>query len=97
MNCKPGDLACIVRVPKCEAPIEAALRDQLVGKFVHCVSLGRGDTGALDVWVVRDAVRLELPCRWGTLKIDLMAIEDFCLQPVRGVPVHDEQLDEVPA
>jgi hypothetical protein len=95
MNCKPGDLACIVRVPACEPSIDMPLREQLIGKFVRCVSLELGTTGVLDVWKIREPIRIELPVGNFMLKIDLAAIEDFCLQPVRGVPVHDEQLDEV--
>ncbi|RKE35265.1 hypothetical protein B0G76_1326 [Paraburkholderia sp. BL23I1N1] len=99
MNCKPGDLACVVRVPQSEPHIEAILREQLIGKFVRVVRLTVGSEGALDAWKILEPVRITLPAGrgTGTMIIDLFGIEDSVLQPVRGVPVHDEQLDEVPA
>lgn len=92
MNCKPGDLACIVRIWTGEPFVEAQLRTQLIGRFVRVVRLVSPAT--LEI-----AEPISVAIRVGSQTVDfiLKGIEDFALQPVRGLPVHDEQLDEVPA
>ncbi|WP_454825376.1 hypothetical protein [Paraburkholderia xenovorans] len=94
MNCKLGDMACVVRIPDCAPDVKAALEAQLVGRFVRCVALA---TECAASWLIETPIALAVPCWPTTVEMTLTAIEDFCLQPVRGVPVHDEQLDEVTA
>ena len=94
MNCKPGDLACVVRMVECDPSLEAALRAQLIGKFVRCVSLVPGEP---EMWRIADPIPIELPVGWLPRHVNVISLGDEILQPVRGVPVHDEQLDEVPA
>lgn len=94
MNCKPGDLACVIRVPPCEPEMTAILSQQLIGKIVRVIAL----TGSLvPTWQLQEPVALILPAGRVTLHISLMAIADSMLQPIGGGRVHDEQLDEVPA
>jgi hypothetical protein len=87
MNCKPGDLAIVIRglthpSPNLGRVVEVLSRladHQSLGPVWHCksrhamkVRTPRGDELAAQFWV---------PDAW--------------LRPVSGLPVHDEQLDEV--
>lgn len=86
MNCKPGDLAYIVA-------------GQSVGAIVEVV---KGATPYEDgpAWECKS--RHELPCaKPGELFSDRVAnrfrVRDSWLRPISGVPVNDEQRDEVTA
>lgn len=83
MNCKPGDLAYIVR----------AVNHEMVGRIVLVVEWSEFFGG----WVCE--VQGDVPSYMKAL-IALGAptwTYDDWLRPIGGVPVHDEQHDEVPA
>ncbi|WP_321904413.1 hypothetical protein [Paraburkholderia tropica] len=92
MNCKPGDLACIVRIWTGEPFVEAQLRTQLIGRFVRVVRLVSPST-----WEIAEPIRVTIRIGSQAVEFVLKGIEDFALQPVRGLPVHDVQADEVSA
>ena len=83
MNCKPGDMAYVVRSED---------KSQL-GVVVECLHLV-SPHGTL--WSVR--VRGGHACvMTGLPLVDTALIDDSCLHPISGVPVEDEVKDEVPA
>lgn len=97
MNCKPGELACVVRLPEnCTPELRPALQEQLLGRVVRVVAL---DPFATETWTVAEPFTLYLPiaCVAGLFPVALGGIEDHLLQPIRGVPVCEEKRDEVPA
>jgi len=85
MNCKPGDLAVTVGM------VEAANNGVIV-QVLSCV----GQDPAGPVWHIKHRVPMLVDCGphagcWVTHG----DIHDVNLRPISGVPVHDEQLDEV--
>lgn len=87
MNCKPGDLAYL----------SSDCVDEGVIVEVLAPVVGRPDE--LPAWHCRS--RTPIACITERTKKELMAteiaIEDRYLRPISGVPVEDEQHDEVPA
>lgn len=92
MNCQPNDLACIVRIWTGDPFVEAQLRAQLIGRFVRVVRLVSPAT-----WEIAEPIRVTIRLGSQAVEFVLLGMEDFALQPVRGLPVHDEQLEEVTA
>ncbi|HIE4431949.1 TPA: hypothetical protein ACXM9H_002956 [Burkholderia multivorans] len=85
MNCKPGDLAVMVRS---EIP-ENIGRIFEVLSFDHATSVFSGPT-----WNVR-TVR---PAKYGDGRMGTEGTaQDCCLRPISGVPVTDDVEDEVTA
>jgi len=92
MNCKPGDLAYVVR----------SLTPSEIGLVVRVVEPARRWTEIVGepCWnieftgsrLVRDAYSDK-----DVLVSGEACIKDSLLRPISGVPVHDEQLDEVMA
>jgi hypothetical protein len=94
MNCKPGDLACVVRLPECEPVLRAALQEQVLGRVVRVVALA---SHAPETWTLAEPFTVDLPISWlaKPFKFELAGLEDNLLQPIRGVPVREEKRDEV--
>jgi len=90
MNCKPGDLAIVMRnlPPDSNDAVGAHALRAMVGKVVHCRELANEIE-----WRI-DPVRIDIGLPFD---ITVYAIGDMYLVPVGGVPLHDEQHDEVPA
>ncbi|MBB6320564.1 hypothetical protein [Paraburkholderia tropica] len=95
MNCKPGDLAIVTYTRNGE----------LVGCVVE-VLRGWGEFGELGyLWTIRmpRALQLYVPtgadakCGIPSRVSTDSQFPDAWLRPVSGLPVHDEQLDEVTA
>lgn len=89
MNCKPGDLAYLL----------ASFRDENVGRVVQVVRRA-GDHWLMGpMWVARACGPLPTVDYGGRPSGDHATAEcpDAWLRPISGVPVHDEQRDEVPA
>lgn len=88
MNCKPGDLAYIVK----------SATGASVGRVVEVVkSHGIGPNGP--DWNVRTREPFKVVMRDGSgiKKSKNFLMPDAWLRPISGVPVHDERRDEVPA
>lgn len=84
MNCRPGDLAIIVRV----GPATGAH----LGKIVRVLTLTEGFTG-LPAWRFES----DRPLYRTDWHKPLEFVEDHCLRPIRGLPKsddinHDEEL-----
>ena len=96
MNCKPGDLAIIVGVAsKCGAIVNVVKgaplsRFELPDGRPHVACLP-GD------WVIKFQRAVPCPTMRGMILSEWAVIADSKLRPISGVPVHDEQRDEVPA
>lgn len=90
MNCKPGDLAYITR-----ATANAA---EAVGVVVEVMQRGR-DIDGMPAWHVQVPDRFVVSNRLTGRKAfkNRLNVPDAWLRPISGVPVHDEQHDEVPA
>ncbi|MBN3851982.1 hypothetical protein G3N59_01190 [Paraburkholderia sp. Ac-20340] len=89
MNCKPPCMALIV---KSDFPELLGLPVDVPGETVDYPNLGF-------CWVVR--LPRPMPCwdfdRQCDILHDVIAVPDYCLRQITGLPVHDEQLDEVTA
>jgi hypothetical protein len=86
VNCKPGDLAYIIRS---EIP-------ENVGAVVEVLRLDAEQSieSGEPVWWTRSPA----PTMHSNGVIDYDGVvEDSRLRPISGVPVHDEERDEVPA
>ncbi|WP_321968863.1 hypothetical protein [Paraburkholderia tropica] len=92
MNCKPGDLACIVRVVTGDPVVEAQLRPLLIGRFVRVVQLVSAET-----WELEEPISVSIRIGSVHAQFTLIGLEDHALQAIRGVPVHYVQADEVAA
>ncbi|WP_213761791.1 hypothetical protein [Caballeronia sp. dw_19] len=97
MNCKPDELACVVRLPEVEdADLRVALQEQVLGRVVRVVAL---IPQTADTWLLADPFTLKLPIAplEHSFDFQVTGLEDHLLQPIRGVPVCEEKRDEVPA
>ena len=92
MNCKPGDLAYVV--------VPAGFERTLHGRIVEVGVDGECDLGTFPppgvaAWLCR------FPTPWFCQKrgmwVSVCWLIDSWLRPISGVPVHDEQPDEVAA
>lgn len=98
MNCKPGDLAYIVR---------ARVTPELSGRIVEILRLHVdaaefivGNRYAINPigWLVRSTTPLPTRDVKGQLSwVSQRVVADYILRPISGVPVHDEEHDEVTA
>lgn len=88
MNCKPGDLAYIVRSPVPEA----------LGAIVEVVERGR-DIDGLPAWHVRVSNRYVITDRRTGRQAyrNMVNTPDAWLRPITGVPLGVDVGDEVPA
>lgn len=88
MNCKPGDLAIVAHQSE-EAPN--------LGRIVEVVEW-RGEYNGWALWLVRCSTPMNTRRRdtGKPGKAFQGLIPDAWLRPISGVPVHDEQRDEVP-
>jgi hypothetical protein len=82
MNCKPGDLAIVVRCP------DEAYE---IGKIVTC--LRREDFLGVPAWRIDPPLRTVTKGDW---MVEGSWIEDACLRPIRDNPGKDETLDWCP-
>lgn len=89
VNCKPGDLAIVVRADGAPAAI---------GRVVEVLRLAP-DVDGLPAWVVQfRGVGVVRNKESGALTLGVDAdCPDAWLRPISGVPVQDEQRDEVAA
>lgn len=89
MNCKPGDLAYLVK----------AMRDENVGRVVEVLYRIEDDLLMGPMWKTRACVRLPTTTYGGTPNGMRTTADcpDWWLRPISGVPVEDEQYDEVKA
>ncbi|WP_349609110.1 hypothetical protein [Cupriavidus sp. DF5525] len=87
MNCKPGDLAIVVRAEGAPAA---------VGKVVEVLRSAPNVNG-LPAWVVQfQGVGIVRNKKSGALTLGVDAdCPDAWLRPISGVPLHDEERDEV--
>lgn len=88
MNCKLGDLAYIIGAENAGAVVEVIVCDEYwssVEGVPFCVVESRSPLHAMDL----DGNPTTMTRRG--------SIADSRLRPISGVPVHDEQLDEVTA
>ena len=88
MNCRPGDLAYVSR----------DFGSGATGVVVEV--LYRSDTSyGAPAWVVQFSEGIEVTCRFSGRVIphNQVRVPDACLRPISGVPVHDEEHDEVTA
>jgi hypothetical protein len=87
MNCKPGDLAYIVRADGVP---------QAIGAVVEVVQKGR-DVESMPAWHVQVSERYTVSDkRTGKAAYrNRVNIPDAWLRPISGVPVEDERCDEV--
>lgn len=100
MNCKPGDLAIIVKsnkIPSVVGRIVKVVAPVTRGRFEHAevgwINLDH------DCWEIRfiGAIGV-LPLLGGGSRDSWIAFApDFALKPIGGMPVHEEQPDEVTA
>lgn len=84
MNCKPGDLAVVVRTHPDE-------RQAAIGKIVRIVSLAPTHQAA---WTVDPPVTVP----WCGRRVTLQHVEDAALRPIRdpGDDARDETLEWLP-
>ncbi|WP_156545811.1 hypothetical protein [Cupriavidus sp. D384] len=87
MNCKPGDMAIVLRADGAPASI---------GRIVEVIEVAP-DIDGQPAWVVRfQGVGVCKNKETGELTLDTDAdCPDAWLRPISGVPVEDEQHDEV--
>lgn len=91
MNCKPGNLAFIARLP---ANLQYC-REQLMGAVVRVTQLKSIDP---PLWAIEKPLQLHAgDIGFSDLKINLTAVEDQYLTPIDGVPLDEEQSEEVTA
>lgn len=89
MNCKPGDLAYIVAGLKTPSPN--------LGKVVEIVRYAGEDVFGAE-WEVRSQSAVQTRDGFGNSHMSReFFAPDAWLRPISGVPVHDEQHDEVTA
>lgn len=87
MNCKPPCMAVVI---KSDFPELIGLPVDVPGESVDHPVLGF-------CWVVR--LQRPMLC-WDFLRQcntydDVLAVPDYCLRPITGLPLHDDRLDEV--
>jgi hypothetical protein len=95
MNCKPGDLAVVIR--------DQLLKDAVVvrsGQLVKVVRLTEANVGAGHVWQIEEPIRfvITLPLPFGlavAMSGEVLGIDDSELRPIRGNEVTDEQVREL--
>lgn len=88
MNCKPGDLAIIVR---------SRFAPENIGRIVEVMRRRNGERAGPQ-WLVRSD--RDLVERWENGWVRLVRQRfylDVCLRPISGVPVTDDVKDEVTA
>ena len=97
MNCKPGDLAIVVR----DGPYIGTLVAVLYAAPAHSFSLpdGHGHMACeADEWVVELLGRkLRAPCEHGSRMTRYCSARDSSLRPLRGVPETERVEDEITA
>lgn len=86
MNCKPGDLAYIVK----------SARTDHIGMVVHVEGAAADSTIDRPTWIITFSGVI-LSVSTGAPLMGKAKIEDRCLRPISGVPVHDEEHNEVAA
>lgn len=96
MNCKPGDVAIVVGAEKGDDHTGVATR-MCLGRIVRVVVLY-----ADGVWDFEEPIELgRVAFKYGGMEasadIVMLGMHDRFLRPISGVPVHDEQHDEVTA
>lgn len=90
LNCKPGDLAIIVSVPRSTSPrIVAAIEAKALGRIVRCLTLARSNDGLSACWRITEPFSVLTPVG----AIDFFGIADKDLRPIRDPG--DDAVDEV--
>jgi hypothetical protein len=88
MNCKPGDLAYIVK----------SILPENIGRIVEVVRLLYLDSPDGPVWIVRGSTPLARSAFRGAIRLEGSAERPFIdawLRPISGVPVCDDVKDEI--
>lgn len=88
MNCKPGDLAFIVRVSKHHGLAQPAI-DRLLGLVVKCISVDSDE-----VWDI-DPKRFNGETSTYRYTAELLRIADEYLRPIRPGDPDDESVTEI--
>lgn len=90
MNCKPGDLAYIVRT--------TSNAEEALGVVVEVVTRGR-DIDGMPSWHVQVPDRFTISHRLTGRESfkNRLNVPDAWLRPISGIPIHDEQHEEVRA
>jgi hypothetical protein len=98
MNCKPGDLAVICRA---KAPLAGRIVQVLKAAPIGMDFLlpdGVMQNATSYEWVCYFPTPVDVPMSIGGSRLTHYAcVPDWRLRPISGVPIHDEQHDEVPA
>lgn len=92
MNCKPGDLAMIVRNIEGGSPYQREVYALLIGRTVRVLQAGPNGFG-FDTWSIEEPICVVFRRRG----IRFVGVEDHTLMPISGIPVTDDVKDEVPA
>ncbi|NYT68784.1 hypothetical protein [Pusillimonas noertemannii] len=79
MNCKPGDMAVVVRIGECPTPVHEAVMRAVIGRIVTVVSLY--DRQGAATWAIKEPFWLNIR---GVGKTLVTGIDDSVLQPIRG-------------
>lgn len=79
MNCKPGDMAVVVRVGECPTPFHEAVMRAVIGRVVTVVSMH--ERKGLPTWGIKEPFWLTVR---GIGKIHVVGLDDAVLQPIRG-------------
>ncbi len=94
MNCKPGNLAFISRLPPQTVNL-AFLRDQLLGAVVRVTELKSVEP---PIWAIEKPLLIHVEgFERFDVNLHLTAVEDQYLTPIDGVPLDEEVIDEVTA
>jgi hypothetical protein len=89
MNCKPGDLAIVIRGLTHPSPN--------VGRVVEVVSRFADHEVLGCCWRCKSTQAMKVRTPRGDAHATEFWVPDAWLRPVSGLPMHDEQCDEVPA
>jgi len=87
MNCQKNDIAVIVRMLPGAEPWE----QQYIGRAVKCIALERYKNAP--AWEIYP----ELDMVFNGCIFKIASVIDYCLQPIRGLPVTKEIREELTA
>lgn len=87
MNCKPGELAFIIKVGD-RGPFQK-LANQMIGKVVRVLALSHDD-----VWIL-EPFQVQAVCMGCNFSATVLGIADQYLRPIRGEPEADETPTEI--
>jgi len=79
MNCKPGDVAVVVRTGTYATEYERALLTASLGRIVTVVSVY--ERAGMWTWKIKEPFWMEVP---GYSDVHVIGLDDYMLQPIRG-------------